>query len=414
MLRKILLFCFVASLLLGQKKSKIPNYIEHNSILGTTSQVEYLTFRIPYNALLFTKHKEKYKAEFIFSLELYKNKKFLKREINNYEVFSSNYENTNSDDQYFQDFIQMNLQPGEYTFNYTLSISKADYSIKLPPFNIKVKELKKEKVLSPIIVDDENVNYKNKNIFRLTNYQNSIPFAPYKYNLLVGVIDTSIKQIQVSIIQNGEKILDNQTVKRLFKKGISFEKVGNDIFVKTNKDSTNPSYFLISNFSNQLYEGEASLEIKVNKEKKIFPLKVVWYKKPKVLNNPEYAIKLLSYIENISVVKSLLKKDSKNYYKVLFNYWEKKFPGKNKKYNFALAEYYERADYAIKNFIPLKGRRGAETDRGRIYILYGKPSSVDRNYNEKNETIEIWKYKKINKTFIFKDITGTGKFVLVK
>ena len=72
----------------------------------------------------------------------------------------------------------------------------------------------------------------------------------------------------------------------------------------------------------------------------------------------------------------------------------------NRKYNFALKEYYSRVDYTIKNFTSLKGRKGAESDRGRIYIIYGKPTSTERNYNEKNETIEIWKYASINKIFV--------------
>ncbi len=413
MIRKIFLFCFITSIIVAQNKNKIPNYIEHNSVLGSTSQVEYLTYRIPYKALLFTKDKKQYKSEFTISIELYKEKAFQKREINNYEVLASNYENTNSENRYFQDIIQLNLKPGNYMFNYSISISKANYNIKLQPLSIKIPELKKEKVFPPIIVDNQELTYKNNHIFRLTNFQNSIPFSPEKYNLLVGVIDTSIKEIKVKIIQNDINVLDT-LVKRQFKNGIIFAKEPKGILVKENKDSTKLSYFLINNFSNKLYEGEAVLEINVNNKKKIFPLKIVWKDKPKVLSNPEYAIKLLSYIEDIATVKSLLKNNSKDYYKTLFNYWGKKYPAFNKKYNFALTEYYLRADYAIKNFTSLKGRRGAETDRGRIYILYGKPSSIERNYNEKNETIEVWQYKKLNKTFIFKDITGTGKFILVK
>ncbi len=414
MIRKIFLFFLITSLLFGQKKNKIPNYIEHNSILGTNSQVEYLTYRIPYNALLFTRDKDQYRAEFTLSLEIYKDKTFLKRDINKYEVLSSNYDDTKSEEKYFQDLVKLNLQPGNYSFNYAFTISETDVNTKLPPLELEIKELKKEKVFPPIIVNNEIIKANNASFkFKLTNFQNNIPFSPEQYNLLVGVVDTTVKSIQVNIKQDGKNILES-SVNRLFKNGIFFEKSKEDIIIKSIKDSVNLSYFLIKNFSNHLYEGKFEVKIKINNEEKTFPLKVVWNDKPKVLNKPEYAIKLLSYIEDINVVKSLLKSESKNYYKELFKYWEKKYPSKNRKYNFALKEYYSRVDYTIKNFTSLKGRKGAESDRGRIYIIYGKPTSTERNYNEKNETIEIWKYASINKIFVFKDITGTGKFILVK
>lgn len=413
LIRKIFLFWIIASLIFGQTKREIPNYFEHNSIPRADLQVEYLTYRIPYNALLFTKDNNRYKAKFTLSLEIYKDKTFFKREINKYEVITSNYEDTKSKKKYFQNLIPLKLQPGSYTFNYALTISEADFSIKFPPKKITINELKKEKVFHPVIVNSKIIKKGNSFTFTLTNYQNNIPFSPDKYNLLIGITDTSIKNIQVNIKQDGKKIF-NSSAERLFKGGISFKKENQNIVITNSKDSVNLSYFLIKNFSNLLYEGKFELVVTYNDVKKIFPLKVVWNEKPIVLNKPEYAIKLLSYIADISVVKSLLKSDSKNYYKALFKYWENKYPSKNRKYNFALNEYYSRVDYAMKHFSYLKGRKGAETDRGRIYIIYGKPTSIDRNYNEKNETIEIWKYNLKNKTFIFKDITGTGKFILAE
>ena len=62
---KIFLFLFLASgVLLGQKKSS-PIFIEHNSIKDYL-QVEFISYRIPFNQLLFIKNGNAFKANFTF------------------------------------------------------------------------------------------------------------------------------------------------------------------------------------------------------------------------------------------------------------------------------------------------------------------------------------------------------------
>ena len=108
----------------------------------------------------------------------------------------------------------------------------------------------------------------------------------------------------------------------------------------------------------------------------------------------------------------LLSLDEEDYYKNLTEYWITNYPADGMKFNYAMEEYYRRAEYAMDNFSSLNAFDGAERDRGRIYILYGPPTSVERNYTEMNEILEIWQYKNFVRKFIFKDTNGTGKFDL--
>ncbi|MCW8848333.1 MAG: GWxTD domain-containing protein, partial [Melioribacteraceae bacterium] len=103
-----------------------------------------------------------------------------------------------------------------------------------------------------------------------------------------------------------------------------------------------------------------------------------------------------------------------DYYSELLDYWIEKFPANGMKFNFAMEEYYKRADHAIKNYSSLNSTDGAERDRGKIYILYGEPTSTERNYTEMNEIIEVWNYENSGRKFVFKDVNGTGKFDIVK
>ena len=143
-----------------------------------------------------------------------------------------------------------------------------------------------------------------------------------------------------------------------------------------------------------------------------FNLQIVWFTKPNILNNSEYSIKLLSYIDSEEIVAQLLSSSQDEYAKNLTEYWIEKYPSNGMKFNYAMEEYYSRAEYALKNYSSLNSFDGAERDRGRVYILYGPPSSVSRNYTEMNDVIEVWEYKSLNKRFIFKVFNGTGKFDL--
>jgi hypothetical protein len=52
------------------------------------------------------------------------------------------------------------------------------------------------------------------------------------------------------------------------------------------------------------------------------------------------------------------------------------------------------------------------TDRGKVYILYGPPSTIERKLVEKS-SIEIWKYIELKKEFTFESIS-TGVYKLSK
>lgn len=75
-------------------------------------------------------------------------------------------------------------------------------------------------------------------------------------------------------------------------------------------------------------------------------------------------------------------------------------------------EFYERVDYAEENFSPLSKCNGSATDRGKIYIKFGKPNSISRSFNQFGKSIETWHYRKLSKVFEFVDQQGTGNFIL--
>ena len=79
-----------------------------------------------------------------------------------------------------------------------------------------------------------------------------------------------------------------------------------------------------------------------------------------------------------------------------YDYWQEKVSSKDA-YNPLMLEYYKRVDYSILNYSN-KLDSGWETDRGKTYILYGKPINLTRQI-EGNREFEIWEYRTFRKTF---------------
>jgi GWxTD domain-containing protein len=79
-----------------------------------------------------------------------------------------------------------------------------------------------------------------------------------------------------------------------------------------------------------------------------------------------------------------------------------------------MTEYYRRIDYAAKEFRGLGKDNGIKTDRGMIYIRFGKPDEVERTSNNQGQVVETWTYKNPERKFVFVDKRGLGNFTLIE
>ncbi len=99
----------------------------------------------------------------------------------------------------------------------------------------------------------------------------------------------------------------------------------------------------------------------------------------------------------------------------LYDFWQKRNPDPVSRTNTFRIEYLKRVQYADDHFT-VGNTPGWRTDRGRVYIVYGKPDQIDRHPNESNsKPYEIWYYNSIQGgvSFDFVDRTGFGNYTLV-
>lgn len=93
-------------------------------------------------------------------------------------------------------------------------------------------------------------------------------------------------------------------------------------------------------------------------------------------------------------------------------FWGKRNPNPSGTKNEVFDDYYKRLAECKKfscTFYP----EGWESDRGRIYMQLGKPSSVEKfSFKLQQKPYEVWTYDNTNWTFVFIDKSQTGTFAL--
>ena len=376
----------------------------------------YYTYKIPYRLMIFERSVDSFNAEFRIQVEIKdKEDKLVARDIKDNKLTVNSFEETNDPKLILQDYIGFNLKPGDYKVSAVISDRNSSGERPLKPIDISLKQTDGAELLDPIVVRTRNKECDGKESFVLANSGGKIPFSNEEYGLIIPIADTSITELEFTMENNGEVIASGQLNNSILNR-FDLAKCDDSLILAEFTDNLLTRNFLIPYVNEKIDEGV--LELKIMKEEIDFEetiiLNVVWFNKPISLYNSEKAIELLTYIESEDIVDSLLNEDEDDYPKVLQNYWAKFDPTPKTTFNEIMFEYYSRADYSIREFSSITNNNGANSDRGMVYIKFGKPDKVDRKSNSQGEVIEIWTYSSAQRTFSFIDKIGTGNFTLIE
>ena len=131
--------------------------------------------------------------------------------------------------------------------------------------------------------------------------------------------------------------------------------------------------------------------------------KEIDYNFEKIVGPMEYILENSSFKDYREYTK--LNDDDKIDY--IIKYWD--LEDADKEYSSQLfKEFYKRVEYADRNFTYLTSD-GWYSDRGRIYIIYGKPLEIKEEFTTDGE-YQIWIYKN-NKQFVFNNRFGPYKLI---
>jgi GWxTD domain-containing protein len=137
----------------------------------------------------------------------------------------------------------------------------------------------------------------------------------------------------------------------------------------------------------------------------------LWPGMPRSLRDLDYALASLRYLVSPGYLDSLSRGTESETRTKFEEFWKTKDTTPGTAYNEVMAEYYARVDYAATTFATLRQSDGSRTDRGRIHILFGPPTTIRRKLDPSG-FIEEWSYDSLGKRFIFLDASKTGNYVL--
>lgn len=100
----------------------------------------------------------------------------------------------------------------------------------------------------------------------------------------------------------------------------------------------------------------------------------------------------------------------------MFEFWKNRDDNPSTPDNEAFRTYFQNVELANSKYSGL-GKAGWKTDRGRVFLLYGEPSEIERYPNQlETRPYEIWSYNGIEGGvyFVFADITGFSDYTLIQ
>lgn len=143
------------------------------------------------------------------------------------------------------------------------------------------------------------------------------------------------------------------------------------------------------------------------------PIAVSWVSMPRSLMNFSMAVAASEYVATKQEWKMISEASSELLKNEFDKFWKRRDPTPETAFNEGMAEYYRRVDEANIRFGTLKVKIGWKTDRGKIFILYGEPTNVERKLPPGQAPAEIWTYEQIKKRFTFTDRDRNGLYKLL-
>ncbi|MDT3696988.1 MAG: GWxTD domain-containing protein [Ignavibacterium sp.] len=374
----------------------------------------FYIYKISNSQLFFEKISDQFKAGIAVNIEIKDSAgQIVDRGFDKQNVSTKDFDESNSDQLFINGLIKFNLPKGKYSFFPFISdlISKRERKLSSIQIDISDSNL----ILNPIVINPSvNICSDESEFYQIINNSSAVPFNQPSNSLLIPVTQNNINKLRYSIFSAESSIVKDQVIDEMVFLNNNISICDKNAVLRKSAGQDSLKYFVIKNFSSRLTESPIKIEIAIdslNTYKQIFNVDVIWIHKPNSLSDSEQAIKFLENIEPKEKVAELLSK--KDYTNTLYQYWKTKDPTPETNYNELMNEFYSRIDYCEVKFKPISGNSGAKTDRGKIFIKYGSPDTIKRDSDINDKVVETWFFKQLNRSFIFIDSDGTGKFQLV-
>ncbi|GEM_PF-611452 len=139
-----------------------------------------------------------------------------------------------------------------------------------------------------------------------------------------------------------------------------------------------------------------------------------WIGMPSSLGFFPMAISAMQHVLGEEEFKTLKSAAAQKQRKLFTEYWKKRDATPRTAYNEVMEEYLRRVDHAARTFGTLRDENGIKSDRGKAYILYGPPTTIERKLLPAGPPQEIWIYANLQKRLTFADPSRSGDYRLLR
>lgn len=267
-----------------------------------------------------------------------------------------------------------------------------------------------EEKIEIIPVEQNNISFSD--ILLLSRYDDSVP----ERKIISPLVNNNIGNLNQFYTffeiynNNDESVLENFDFIILDNDGNEFLRSKSDFYLSPGVNQRVQRFA-----SNNLPIGNFILKIVNSKTQQLFTSKDIsfkWDYFPATIEDLDLAIRQTLYIatgEEFDKMRAAKTPEQKQ--RAFMEFWRSKDPNPGSPRNDKMVEYYERVRVANARYSTYFD--GWRTDMGMIYIMYGDPSSIERNpFSESSKPYEIWEYYNISRRFVFIDNTGFGDYRL--
>lgn len=426
-----------------QRSDQPSSYISHAVLPAETdSATVAVLFRLDYDLVPFLRVREselpspenaQYFAPFQMGLEIFEGKKASSRRNStqgrsvfrdSYEdtIYVKSFEETRSRQQHIEGFITTELTSGVYNYELQLQRAQSTRQQSSTRRNMFVPRYDTLSSAGMILMDHFQQNGSTASGTFLNYGENVLYGSDYEllavlpkqadeseYNLSVHKMTSGTSDKAESAPVYSESI----TSREIFNASdYRIQKRGQNIELTMDIGDGGTRYGLFSVPNSEFENARYRLQIE-DGSGKVIAKRIVnsrWLDMPVSLLNVDVAIDMLKFIvseEELERLKSGSDVEKEQKFRA---FWDQRDPSPEIEFNELMAEYYNRIDYAYRNFSSMQ-IPGYESDRGKAYILYGEPDSTTRRFPTDQPTLEVWEYP--DKTLVFEATSGFGEFRLI-
>ncbi len=386
----------------------------------TKGRVEVFV-KIAYSELLFSKFQStlfRAQYEITYSLNDPSNN-LIQREIQDREVVTDKYGETESDLRFHFSRLTLNLNPGEYSLvvnvkdKETGKLGERNLSFPVRTFRDKpigisdlifADKIQKDSLLDivniiPNVFKSFDNDYKRYSVY-FEIYDGRFAFKNTD-SLREMPKDSDIVKVRYRVLDKNQKLIVEDSSDRAVHKFQTFSSIDIDkkniVFGKYILDVT------------VVFGGHRV------SSKTLFDVRLSTFTAPSLSATNfdlDEAIRQMRHAARGENLGKVLKMSQEEKAKWFNGFWKSKDPTPQTERNELMEEYYRRIDYANRYFSS-GFRQGWDTDRGMAFVIVNTPDNIERHpYESDTKPYEIWYYYQLNLKLIFVDYTSIGDYEL--